>query len=134
MMSDSVIINSVKFKPLFGSKAAPKLQATIKVIKSTSTTASDSEVRSAVLTAMNDYFTIDKWDFGDTFYFSELSAYLHKQVGDYVSSVVIVPKDPTLSFGALYEIRCAPYEIFVNAAQATDIVVISSLTSAELLS
>jgi hypothetical protein len=133
MMSDSVILNSVKFKPLFGNKAAPKLQATIKVIKSSSTRASDSEIRSAVLDTINEYFNIDNWNFGDTFYFSELSAYLHKELGDYVSSVVIVPKDPTLSFGALYEIRCAPYEIFVNAAQATDIVVVSALTNAELL-
>lgn len=133
MMSDSVILNSVKFKPLFGKKAAPKLQATIKVIKNSSTTASDSEVRSSVLNAMNDYFSIDSWDFGDTFYFSELAAYIHKELSDYVSSVVLVPNDSTLPFGSLYEIRCSPYEIFVNAAQATDIVVISSLTSTELL-
>ena len=132
MISDSVILNSVKFKPLFGNKAEPKMQATIKVIKSPSTTASDSEIRSAVLDTINLYFAIENWDFGDTFYFSELSAYLHKELGDYLSSVVIVPKDSSLSFGSLYEIRCAPYEIFVNAAQATDIVVISSLTNAEL--
>jgi hypothetical protein len=45
---------------------------------------------------------------------------------------VLVPNDPSLAFGELYEIRSAPYEIFVNAAQATDIMVISALTPAEL--
>jgi hypothetical protein len=132
MLSDSVILNSARFKPLFGDKAAPQLRATIKVIKSATTTASDSEIRTTVLSEINTYFSIDNWDFGDTFYFSELSAYLHSQIGDLVSSVVLVPNDITLSFGDLYEIHSAPYEIFVNAAQATDITVITALTPSEL--
>ena len=132
MVSDSVVLNSVRFKPLFGDKADPKLQATIKVIKASGTTASDSEIRSAVLAEINNYFNIDNWDFGSTFYFSELSAYVHANLGDLVSSVVLVPNDPTMKFGDLYEIRCAPYEIFANAALTTDIVVISALTPAEL--
>ena len=132
MLSDSVIINSARFKPLFGSKAAPQLQATIKVIKTTNTTASDSEIITAVLTELNNYFSIDNWNFGDTFYFSEVSAYLHSQLGDIVSSVVLVPNDPQLSFGDLYEIHSSPYEIFANAAQAKDVVVITALTASEL--
>jgi hypothetical protein len=132
MLSDSVIMNSVIFKPLFGPKAAPALRATIKVIKSTSTSASDSEIRSATLTSMNTYFDVNNWNFGDTFYFSELSAYLHANIGDLVSSVVLVPNDPTMSFGDLYEIKASPYEIFVNGATANDVVVIAALTSAEL--
>jgi hypothetical protein len=132
MLTDSVVLNSVRFKPLFGNKAAPNLRATIKIIKSGTTTASDSEIRTTVLGELNNYFSIDNWDFGDTFYFSELSAYLHSRIGDLVNSVVLVPNDPNLSFGELYEIRSAPYEIFVNCAQATDITVISALTPAEL--
>jgi hypothetical protein len=132
MMSDTIVFNSVTFKPLFGNKAAPQLQATIKVIKSSLTTASDSEVRSAVLTAMNDYFSIDNWDFGDTFFFSELSAYLHSNLNGLISSAILVPKDPALTFGDLYEIRCAPYEIFVNGAQSNDIVIISAITPEQL--
>lgn len=129
MLSDTVILNSVKFKPLFGSKASPELRATIKVIKSSNVTASDSEIRIAVINAINTYFDISNWTFGDTFYFSELSAYLHKEVGTLVSSVILVPNNPKSTFGDLYEIRSAPYEIFVSAAQATDIVVISALTA-----
>jgi hypothetical protein len=132
MLSDSVVVNSVVFKPLFGPKASANLRATIKVIKSSNTNASDSEIRSAVLTAMNAYFEINNWNFGDTFYFSELSAYLHDQVGEYISSAVLVPNDPTMKFGDLYEIKCAPYEIFVNAATANDVLVIAALTPAEL--
>jgi hypothetical protein len=132
MLSDSVIMNSATFKPLFGSKAAPQLRATIKVIKAQTTTASDNEIRTSVLNEMNNYFSIDNWNFGDTFFFSELSAYLHSTIGDLVNSVVLVPSDPTLSFGDLYEIHSSPYEIFANAAQATDITVIAALTPSEL--
>jgi hypothetical protein len=120
------------FKPLFGPKADPKLRATIKVIRSSLTNASNSEIRSAVLTEMNNYFNINNWNFGDTFYFSELSAYLHSSIGDLLSSVVLVPNDPTMTFGDLYEIKCLPYEIFVNAATANDVLVIAALTPTEL--
>ena len=117
---------------MFGPKAPPALRATVKVIKSSNTSASDSEIRSAVLSAMNDYFNINYWSFGDTFYFSELSAYLHAQVGELISSAVLVPNDPTMNFGDLYEIKAAPYEIFANGATANDVVVIAALTPAEL--
>jgi hypothetical protein len=132
MLSDSVILNSVEFKPLFGPKADPALQATIKVVKVSKVNASDSEIRSAVLAAMNNYFNINNWDFGDTFYFSELSAYLHAECGDLISSAVLVPNDPTMRFGDLYEIKCRPYEIFVNAATANDVLVVPALTPDEL--
>jgi hypothetical protein len=132
MLSDSAILNSVVFKPLFGPKAAAALRGTIKVIKNSATNASDSEIRSAVLASMDNYFNINNWNFGDTFYFSELSAYIHNQIGEYVSSCVLVPNDPSMAFGDLYEIKCLPYEIFVNAATANDVIVIAALTPAEL--
>ena len=132
MISDNIVLNSVTFKPLFGPKAANSLQATIKVIRAANSTASTSEIQSSVLAAMNDYFSIDKWNFGDTFYFSELSAYLHRTLGTIVSSVVLVPLDTQKYFGDLYEIRAEPNEIFANAATVDNIVVIDALTSTNL--
>jgi len=85
-----------------------------------------------VLTAMNDYFSIDKWNFGDTFYFSELAAFLHRNLGSIVSSVVLVPLDQQKYFGDLYEIRSEPNEIFANGATIDNIVVIDALTSTNL--
>lgn len=132
MISDNIVLNSVYFKPLFGAKAAQQLKATIKVIKAQNSTASTSEIKSSVVTEMNSYFSIDKWNFGDTFYFSELAAYLHRQLGTIISSVVLVPLDTQKSFGDLYEIRSQPNEIFVNAADITNIDVIDALTSTNL--
>jgi hypothetical protein len=132
MISDSVIVNSVEFKPLFGDKAAEELRATIKVIKSANSTASVSEIKNLVITNLNNYFTLDKWDFGDTFYFSELSAYLHAELGGIISSVVLVPLNPQKYFGDLYEIRSAPNQIFVNAANVNNVEVIEALTSTNI--
>jgi hypothetical protein len=132
MLSDNIILNSVIFKPLFGQKAAAELRATIKVIRASNSTASTSEIKSAVVAAMNTYFSIDKWNFGDTFYFSELAAYLHSELGSIISSVVLVPLNSQKYFGDLYEIRSEPNEIFANGATINNIEVIEALTSTNL--
>jgi hypothetical protein len=134
MISDNLVLNSVVFKPLFGAKAAPELQAIIKVVPAPKTTASVSEIKSQIIANINNYFSIDKWDFGDNFFFSELASYLHYQLGSIVSSVVIVPLNPLKSFGDLYEIRSAPNEIFVSAATVADVQVITALTQSEIRS
>jgi len=132
MISDNVVLNSVIFKPLFGAKAAPELRAIIKVVRAPKVTASVSEIKSQVVANINNYFAIDKWDFGDYFFFSELAAYLHEQMGSIISSVVLVPLNPLKTFGDLYEIRSAPNEIFVNAATVADVEVIEALTQSNL--
>ena len=132
MISDNIIINPVAFKPMFGMKASPELRATIKVIRASNSTASTSEIKSSVVAEMNNYFSIDKWNFGDTFYFSELAAYLHRMLGTIISSVVLVPLNSQKYFGDLYEVRSAPNELFVNAATIDNIEVIEALTSTNL--
>jgi hypothetical protein len=132
MISDNMILNTVQFKPLFGQKAAEELRAIIKVIPAAGTTVSVSEIKNLVVANMDAYFNLDKWDFGATFYFSELAAYIHSQIGSIVSSVVLVPLNPQKSFGDLYEIRSAPNQIFVNAATVNDVEVIQALTSTNI--
>jgi hypothetical protein len=132
MISDNMILNTVDFQPLFGQKAEPALRATIKVIRAYGSTASVSTIKNLVVSNMNTYFNLDTWNFGDTFYFSELAAYIHQNIADVVSSVVLVPLDTQKSFGDLYEIRSAPNQIFVNGATVNDVEVITALTSTNL--
>jgi hypothetical protein len=112
MLSDNIILNSVVFKPLFGAKAAQELRATIKVIRAQGSTASSSEIKSSVVASMNTYFSIDKWNFGDTFYFSELSGFLHDKLSGIVSSVVLVPLNQDKYFGL--SVLNAGYAMFDN--------------------
>lgn len=134
MVSDNIVLNSVAFKPLFGAKAPLALRGIIKVVRAQNTVASDSEIKSQVVANINSYFTLDKWDFGDNFYFSELAAFLHERLGSIISSVVLVPLDPAKTFGDLYEIRSAPNEIFVSAATVTDVEVIEAITESNIRS
>lgn len=132
MISDNLIVNSVEFKPLYGAKADPSLRGIIKVVKAQNTSASDSEVKNLVINYMDTFFDIANWNFGDTVYFSELASYIHQNAGDVVSSVVLVPLDTGKAFGDLYEIRCAPNQIPVNAATVNDVEIITALTSTNL--
>ncbi len=131
-ISDSIIYNPAVFKPLFGSKANAALRATFKVIKNPNVTVSDNEIKSQVVAAINSYFDINNWDFGETFYFSELSAYLHTTLVPNVSSIVIVPSNTGSQFGTLYQIDSNPDEILVSAATVDNVQIISAITAAQL--
>jgi hypothetical protein len=127
MISDEMILNAGVYKLLFGAKAVSTLRANFQVVKSPSTTLSDTEIKSRVVDAINNYFVLDNWDFGDTFYFSELSSYLHQQLSGYISSIVLVPVDTTATFGSLYEIRCQPNEIFLSAATVDNVQIVQGV-------
>jgi len=131
-ISDSIIYNSAKFKPLFGNKAESALRATFKVVKNPNVNISDNDVKSQVISAINTYFDINNWDFGETFYFSELSAYLHTALTPNVSSIIIVPLTGVGSFGQLYQINAEPNEIVVSAATVDNVQVINAITAGQL--
>mgnify|MGYP003326689611 FL=1 len=76
-LSDQIIYHPVKYKILFGTGADEELQATFKVVKNPSTKVTDAVIKTRVIRAINEFFALDNWDFGDTFYFTELAAYIH---------------------------------------------------------
>jgi hypothetical protein len=131
-VSDAIIYNSAKFKLLFGNKADSGLQATFKVIKNSNINLSDSEIKSQVLAYINSFFATTNWDFGETFYFTELATYIQQALVPNISSIIIVPNSETQVYGSLQQIVSAPNEIFLSCATAENIEVISSITAAQL--
>lgn len=131
-ISDTIVFNSAKFKLLFGTKAPSNLQATFKVIKNSSINISDNDIKTSVIDAINEYFDITNWEFGETFYFSELSAYLHRALSPNVASIMIVPTDANISFGNLYQINAEPNEIIISAATVENVEIISAVTANQL--
>jgi hypothetical protein len=131
-ISDEVIYHPVKYKPLFGSLADDDLQATIKIVKNSNRVVNDNDIKSRVIDSMNEFFALENWDFGETFYFSELAAYIMKQVAPDVASIVLVPTSETQVFGSLYEVVCENDEIFVNAANVSNVEIIDSITASRL--
>jgi hypothetical protein len=132
MISDLLIFSPAKFRPLFGIKAEPTLRAKFLVVKNLLSLVSDSEIKSRMILEINDYFAVENWDFGETFYFSELAAFLHAKMSDVISSVHIVPLADNQVYGDLQQIRCLPDEIFTSAATVNDIEVTSNLTLTQL--
>jgi hypothetical protein len=84
--------------------------------------------------AILEFFALENWEFGDNFYFSELSTYVMNKVAPYIVNFVIVPKQSTLSFGGLYEIRSEKDQIFINGAGIDDIEIISTITASNIKS
>lgn len=132
MFSDQISWRPVKFKHLFGSSAVQELRAKFKVVKLANTTVSDGEIKARILTSIQDYFNVNNWDFGETFYFTELASFIHRQLVNAISSVVIVPIKESQAFGDLFEVRCNPDEMFFPSATVNDIEIIPSNTATSL--
>jgi hypothetical protein len=133
-ISDEIIYHPVKYKVLFGSKASPNVQATFKVVKNSEVVISDNDIKTRTLVAISEFFALENWDFGDNFYFSELSAYVMNKLSPNIVNFVIVPKNSGLSFGSLYEIRSEKDQIFINSATMDDIEIISTITASQIKS
>jgi hypothetical protein len=93
---------------------------------------SDNDIKTAVISAINQYFDVSNWDFGEPFFFSELSAYLHQVLTPKIASVIIVPSNNGLSFGNLYQINAEPDEIMISCATVDNVEIISAITAANL--
>ena len=132
MVSDELIFNSAQFVPLFGAKADPQLQATFVVVANTNSPISTGEIASQIITAVNNYFAIGNFNFGQTFYWSQLSNYILSQVGTIINAINIVPTAGNLNYGALEQITCNPYEIFISSATVQNVSVVSSLNNLNL--
>ena len=132
VVSDALIYNSAKFKLIIGNKANSELQATFKVVKNPSANVSDNDIKTSVVEAVNTFFTLENWDFGETFYFSDLSAYLHRVLVPNIASIIIVPSDSARKFGNLYQINAEPNEIIQSAATVDNVMVIAAITAAQL--
>ncbi len=131
-MSDEVIYHPVQYKLLFGPGADESLQAMFNVIMNPASTSSVADVTARILSAINQFFALANWDFGDTFYFTELSTYVMNQLSPDITNFVIVPKKSGQYFGSLFEIKCPSNEIFLSSATANEINVVSGLTSSNL--
>jgi hypothetical protein len=131
-LSDQIIYHPVKYKILFGTNADEELQATFKVVKNPRTNVTDAVIKTRVIAAMNEFFALDNWDFGDTFYFTELAAYIHNQLAPDLLTAVIVPNQSGQSFGSLFQLDSAADEIFISGATVDDVSIITALGANQL--
>ncbi len=132
MLSDQIIFKPGNFKLLFGTGAEEELQATFKVVKVPTATETDNEIRSAVITAIDEFFDVANWDFGESFFYTELSAYIHQSLANVVASVVIVPTKADSVFGDLFQVKAEPDELFLSTAGVANVEIVRNLTDTNL--
>jgi len=132
MMSDQIVFKSGKFKVLFGPQAAEELRARFKVVKLPNAVLSDNEIKSGVINAIDEFFDIKNWDFGESFYYTELAAYIHSRMQNSVASVIIVPTDAESEFGNLFQIQANANELFLSTAKVDQVDIVRSLTETNL--
>jgi hypothetical protein len=131
-ISDEIIYHPVKYKILFGTKADPKLQAVMKVVKNPNKSISDNDLKVRIVNSINEFFQINNWDFGDRFYLGELITYVITQTVPDISNIVVVPSQPEQVFGSLFEVQSRPDELFVSGITVDDIELVSSISAAEI--
>jgi len=131
-ISDEIVYHPVNYKVLFGSKAESALQASIKVVKNEESVVSDNDIKTRIVVAIDEFFDLQNWDFGDIFYWSELSAYITYNLAPDIVSVVIVPLDAAGVFGNLFQVNSENNEIFKSGATVDTIEIIDEITAEKI--
>jgi len=128
-VSDSIIFHPVTYKVIFGKGSDFRNKVIIRVTKSDGTRISDAEISSRVIESINSYFEVDNWDFGETFFFTDMAAWVHKQLGGIISSIALVPRQRGLTSNDLFQIRCEDNELLISSATVNDVEIITSSMS-----
>lgn len=132
MLSDTVILHPGIFKIMFGPRSAPELRTIFKVIRPISSSLTDNEVKVRIVERIRSFFGIDDWEFGETFFYTELAASIHADLGPEIDSVVLVPTYAQNQFGDLFQVQAREDEMFMPDINTSDIEVVQSYTSVNI--
>lgn len=131
-ISDTIIYRSAKYKSIFGTTSDIGLQAKFRVVKSAGTSLTDTEIKSRVIQNIQNFFDINNWDFGETFYYTEMATYIHNNMAGIVGSIVIVPTQESSAFGNLFQVTPNSDEIFIPDVTLDSIDIVTSYTEDNL--
>jgi len=131
-VSDTVVYKPVKYRPLFGTHADPQLKARFRIIKLYGSNVTDTDLKTKTVDAIDSFFNSSNWDFGETFYFTELAAYVHKELAGLLSSFVIVPQGAGSVFGDMFEFTPNADELIIADVNVNDVDIITNITDANI--
>jgi hypothetical protein len=133
-LTDEIVYHPVEYKVLLGEFADDNLKGKLKVVKSAKTLVSDNEIKSRIVAVVQEFFALGKFDIGETFYFTELAAYIHGRLPTLVSSVLLVPILSSNAFGDLFQVRALGNEVLIADVTVDDIEIVSSINNTTLIS
>lgn len=131
-VSDAIIFYPARYKPLFGGPAKPELRANFKIVQTQGSKLTETDLKLRVLAAIDQYFDVTRWEFGEKFFFTELVAFVHAQVAPDLQSMIVVPRETGQTFGRMFQVRSEPDELFISAATVDDIQVVPFFTDSEM--
>ncbi len=131
MMSDEIVLRPARFKILFGPRSKAELRAKIQLVVR-GTSVSNLTVKNEVVRLVREYFDISNQDFGQTFFFSDLSRYISTNSKYALGSVLLVPLFPNYQFGDLYQLKIAPDELIAVDFGVADVEIVENITDANL--
>ena len=131
-LTDEVVYHSAKYRVLFGNTAEENLQATFKIVKNPDLVIDNNQIKSNFVSKINQYFALENWDFGEIFYFTELSAFIMQELAPSLVTIILVPKQTAQSFGSLYEIKSETDEIFISGATVENVEIIDAVTASRI--
>ena len=117
----------VKYKVLFGDLASSELQARFPVTKTANSSMSDTEIKQNVIRLIETYFSVDNWDFGEEFYFTEMAAYIHNNMIGQPSINPTVAND--MNTTELFEISSDSDELFLPILTTSNIDIVNTAIS-----
>lgn len=132
MASDTVVLHPGKIKLMFGDKASPSLQAKFKVIRSVNSVLTDNQIKNQIVATVRNFFDIAAFEFGETFYFTELASAIHMDLSTEISSVVLVPSYANSQFGDLMQVLAREDEILYPDIDVEDIDIVEGFTATNL--
>jgi hypothetical protein len=132
MASDTVVLHPGKIQLLFGDKAAPQLRAKMKVVRSANSTLTDNQIKNSIVATTRNFFDIAAFEFGETFFFTELAAAIHLDLSTEISSVVLVPTVQNSQFGDLMQIFAKEDEILYPDIGVEDIDIVTGFNATNL--
>jgi hypothetical protein len=132
MISDTVILHPGKIKLLFGAKAQSSLRASFKVIRSENRTLTDNQIKTTIVTVIRNFFDITTWEFGETFYATELFAAIHAALPSDINSVVLVPTLSQNQFGDLFQVIAREDEVFYPDISVDNIEIVPGYTATNM--
>lgn len=137
MVTDQLLWNPAKFRLLFGEGSLPENRVEFRVVKIDNSDLTDNEIKQRILNAIEEYFDLSLWDFGEQVYTTELNAYIHQQLAKDIASIVIVPVQANQSGirhpGDIYQIRLEFNELPLNTATVNDIRIVPAITNANVV-
>ena len=126
MISDTVILHTGKFKILFGEKAIDELQSKFTVIRKETSPLTNNQIKVKIVGIIKNFFDINSWEFGETFFFTELSAKIHNEMIADIKSIVLVPLFNNNLFGDIFMVNAREDEIFQPHVTVNDIEIVES--------